>query len=91
MSEGDDIRIQLVRMEGTLNLANERLGNVQTDITDIRRTQNSHGDRLGILEADRNRREGEHTGKIRTSEIVWRALSFIGGSGGVFALMQVLK
>ena len=91
MNGDEDIRIQLVRMEGKQDVCNERLSNVQNDIADIRRTQNTHGDRLGILEADKNRRDGEHTGRVRTSEIVWRVISFVGGSGGVLALMALLK
>ena len=87
----DDIRVQLARMEGKQDVANERLSNVQSDIIDLRRVQTNHGDRLGILEGDKNRRDGEHTGRSRTGEIMWRILSFVGGSGGVFAIMQVMK
>lgn len=91
MTGDEDIRLQLVRMEGKLDVSNERLGTVQNDIADIRRTQNSHGDRLGILEADKNRRDGEHSGRTKAGEIMWRVVSFVAGSGGIFALMQVLK
>ncbi len=86
-----DIRVQLVRMEGTLNVANERLGSMKDDIADIRRTQSSHSDRLGLLEAARNRSDGEHTGRARTGEIIWRVVSFLAGSGGVLTAVEFLK
>lgn len=87
----DDIRVQLTRIEGMLGVTNERLSNVQTDIADVRRVQHSHGDRLGILEADKNRRDGERKGLTLSSKMAWSALSLVAGGGGVFAVLEVMK
>ena len=88
MSDDHNISIQLTRIEGLLGVTNERLANVQTDIVDIRHVQRSHGDRLGILEADKNIRTGERKGFIASG---W-ALIWIGGLvPGSFVTVVLMK
>lgn len=90
MDSGDEsIRVQLARMEGKQDVTNERLTNVQTDIADLRTTQGKHGDRLGILEADRNIRSGQHQGLAFTGRILWAAIGTIFGGGGIAALLKL--
>lgn len=77
MNEDVDIRVQLARIEGKQDVTNERLNNVQTEITDIRRTLHNHGDRLGILEADKNVRSGERQGLALSGRILWTIIGAV--------------
>jgi hypothetical protein len=70
-ADDNEIRVQLARMEGKQDVTNERLNNVQTDITDIRQVQHRHGTRLGALEADRNERVGQLKGLALSGRILW--------------------
>lgn len=85
----EDISVQLTRIEGMLGVTNERLSNVQTDIADVRRVQHSHSDRLGILEADKNRRDGERKGIIASGRIVWALIGTIPGGVVTAAVMKL--
>jgi hypothetical protein len=77
MSESDDIRVQLARIEGKQDVTNAHLSNVQADIADIRQVQYRHGDRLGILEADRNVRTGERQGLALGGRILWTIIGAV--------------
>lgn len=89
MSEDVDIRVQLARIEGKQDVTNERLSSVQNDIVDIRRVQRNHGDRLGILEADRNIRTGKQQGLSTAGRLLWAAAGLIPGGAIAAALMRV--
>ena len=90
MSEGgDDIRVQLTRIEGGVTLLNERHENVKNDIREIREQQHRHSNRIGVLEADKHLREGERKGFITTGRLAWGAVT-IGLSGGTMALIKLL-
>ena len=91
MAAEDDIRVQLARMEGKQDVTNERLSNVQTDIVEIRSVQRDHGSRLGILEAKENMRSGERKGVTVGGKLAWSAISLLVGSGGVLAVLELLK
>ena len=73
----DGIHVQLVRIEGKLDVTNERLSNVQNEIADIRIVQHRHGDRLGILESDRNVRAGERQGIALGGRILWTIIGAV--------------
>lgn len=90
MSDDNDIRVQLTRIEGALGVTNERLANLQSDIADIRRVQHGHGDRLGLLEADKNRREGERKGVINSGRVIGWTISAAVGGTGAFGLTRLL-
>jgi hypothetical protein len=77
MSDNDDIRVQLARIEGKQDVTNAHLSNVQNDIADIRQVQYRHGDRLGILEADRNVRTGERQGLALGGRIIWTIIGAV--------------
>ncbi len=77
MSEDSDIRVQLARMEGKQDVTNAHLTNVQNDIADIRRVQYNHGDRLGMLEADKNVRSGERQGLALSGRILWTIIGAV--------------
>ena len=87
----DNISVQLVRIEGKLDVTNERLGNVQNDVAELRREQSRHSDRLGILEAEKNRRDGERKGLGIGGKVFLSVASAIGGGSGVLALVELLK
>ncbi len=89
MSEDTDIRVLLTRIEGKQDVTNERLNNVQSDIADLRKTQYAHGDRLGILEADKNVRSGALQGLATSGRILWAAIGSIIGGGGIAALLRL--
>jgi hypothetical protein len=79
--EGETIRVHLVRIEGKLDVTNERLNSVQTDITELRSVVRAHGDRLGILEAADNIRTGERSGIALSGRLLWAGIGVIGGIG----------
>ena len=73
----DGIHVQLVRIEGKLDVTNERLSNVQNEIADIRIVQHRHSDRLGILESDRNVRTGERQGLAMGGKFLWTIIGAV--------------
>jgi hypothetical protein len=77
MSDSNDILVQLARIEGKQDVTNAHLSNVQSDIADIRQVQYRHGDRLGILEADRNIRTGERQGIALGGRILWLGIGAV--------------
>ena len=86
---GDDIRVQLTRIEGGVALLNERHENVKTDIREIREQQHRHSNRIGVLEADKHLREGERKGFITSGRLAWGAVT-VSLSGGAMALVRML-
>lgn len=84
-------RVQLARIEGKIDVTNERLSNVQTDIIEIRATQRDHQSRLGLLESKENVRFGERKGVALTGKVGWSLVSLLAGGGGVFAALELFK
>jgi hypothetical protein len=80
-TEGEEIRVQLARMEGKQDVTNERLNNVQTDIVDLRRVQHMHANDIQTLKATEHQRKGA----VTAIKLLWA----LGGSGvvGLFALV----
>ena len=80
---GDDMRVQLTRIEGGINLLNERHETVKADIRDIREQQHRHSNRLGVLEASEHQRRGAAV----AIKIMWA----LGGSGVAGALALIAR
>lgn len=102
MSTPEDHGAQLARIEGKIDLQNERMetanriaeerhSGLKADITDLRQGHHRLSNRVGILEADKHVREGMGKGVSLSSKVVWGGISFMVGSGGVFALVELLK
>ena len=62
MTTDSNESVQLTRIEGGINLLNERLGAVRDDIRDMRDVQQTHARQISDLEKDRNVRDGERKG-----------------------------
>ena len=77
MSEDIDIRVQLTRIEGGVELLNERVRAAREDIRDIRDTQQAHAGRLTTLEADRNIRDGERKGFAHGGKALWALIGLV--------------
>ena len=75
--EGESIRVQLTRIEGGVALLNERLSAAREDIRDIRDTQQTHGNRITTLEADRNVRDGERKGIAHGGKLLWGLIGLV--------------
>lgn len=82
-SEGEEIRVQLARMEGKQDVTNERLNNVQTDIVDLRRVQHVHANDIQLLKATEHQRKGG----VAAIKILWA----LGGSSIVGAIALLAR
>lgn len=82
MSDEEAIRIQLARMEGKQDVANERLETanrinderhtaIKVDIQNINTRLHTHGNRIGVLEADKHLNAGERKGIAFSGKVVW--------------------
>ena len=76
-AEDNSILVQLARMEGKLDVTNERLNNVQEQIASLRRTQDAHSTRIAGLEADKNVRAGERQGIALGGRILWSIIGAV--------------
>ena len=50
--DDDTIRVQLARMEGKLDVSNERLSGVQTDVTELKTRVHKHGNEIQIIRSE---------------------------------------
>lgn len=84
MSDDSDIRVQLARMEGKMDVANERLETanrinderheaVKARLATVDLRLHGHSDRLGILEAARHVSDGERKGIQVSTKVIWTA------------------
>jgi hypothetical protein len=98
----DEPSAQLARIEGKIDLQNEKLEtankineerhqSIKADIQDLRQSRHLHSNRIQLLEADKLVRDGRNEGVSKTGRLIWAGVSFVIGSGGVFALVEVLK
>ena len=82
MTTDSNESVQLTRIEGGINLLNERLGAVRDDIRDMRDVQQTHAKQISDLEKDRNVRDGERKGIAHGGRALWAmiglAISAIG-------------
>lgn len=75
----ESIRVQLARIEGKQDVTNERLSNVQSDISDLKLVQTNHGTRIGILEARNHLSDGERRGIATGGKALWLIIGTIPG------------
>lgn len=74
-----EAQVMLTRMEGKIDLLNERHDTFKGDLRDLKERSHSHSNRLGVLEADKHLRQGAAS----TVRILWIVLS---GGGGAVAM-----
>lgn len=90
MNEGEDIRVQLARMEGKVDLTNTNLANlsalhderheaIKGHLSVIDSRLHTHGNRIGVLEAARHLTEGEKKGIQLTGKMAWTLAAFLVG------------
>lgn len=87
MTPDIDIRVQLERMEGTINLTNQKMDTVAANVSDLKREVSQHGDRIGKLEATGNIALGERRGIGLAAKIMYAA----GGGGLIGAAVFVAR
>lgn len=90
-AEGDGLHAALVKIQGGVDLINERLihsnqinderhAAIKADISDIRETQQRHSNRIGVLETESNVSKGERKGVALGGRILWAAIGFVPGA-----------
>jgi len=62
-------KVQLTRIEGKLDLVNDRHETMKGDIVEVKTRLHSHANRLGILEA----RDNQRTGAVGAVKLLWAA------------------
>ena len=77
MTADSNESVQLTRIEGGINLLNERLGAVRDDIRDMRDVQQTHAKQIGDLEKDRNVRDGERKGIAHGGRALWAIIGLL--------------
>lgn len=88
MSDDDSIRVQLARMEGKMDVANERLETsnrineerhvaIQARLGTIDQRLHTHGNRIQILEANNHKKEGERAGLSMAGKWIWIAAGLV--------------
>jgi hypothetical protein len=86
-----DQRVALAEIKGDVKLILAGQERTHSDVQEIRRTLDSHNRRIDNLEADKNRRDGLNSGVSLSTKVIWSVGSLLVGSGGVLAVMEVLK
>jgi hypothetical protein len=76
------------RIEGKLDLLNERQSRSNDDIRDLRERANGHSNRLLTLEADKHSREGEAKGFDKAVRGIY-ALAVAAGLGSLAAIIKI--
>lgn len=89
MAYGDDMnpgdRVQLTRIEGTINIVNERLGTLKEDVIDLKLGQTGLSTRVSRLETDSAHKAGERAGFVASGKLIHTLLG--GGALGIVALL----
>lgn len=78
-------RVQLTRIEGTINIVNERLGTLKEDVLDLKQGHHGLSTRVTRLETDNAHKAGERAGFIATGHLIHTLLG--GGALGIIALL----
>lgn len=82
MTEGEDMRVQLARMEGKLDLSNARHDQVDKRLDNHEQRLHRHSNDISSLQASENLRAGERRGISLTVRMAWA----LGGSSVVALL-----
>lgn len=77
---GEDMRVQLARMEGKLDLSNLRHEHHDAKFTAIDGRLNSQGERISNIEKREFGRDGERKGLALSGRIAWATVGFIPGA-----------
>lgn len=62
-------KVQLTRIEGKLDLVNDRHETMKGDIVEVKTRLHSHSNRIGVLEA----RDHQRTGAVGAVKLLWAA------------------
>jgi hypothetical protein len=89
MNGPEEIRVQLARMEGKLDLGNLRHDQHDGKFVIIDGRLNSHGERITGLEKREVGRDGERKGLTTVGRVAWLAIGSIPGGAIVAALMKL--
>ena len=101
MTAPDDHGAQLARIEGKIDLQNERLetanrlaeerhSGLKDDIADLRQGHHRLSNRVGVLEADKHVREGERKGISLGGRVMWGGISLLAGRGAGAAILKLV-
>ena len=86
-----DNRVALAEIRGDVKLILAGQERTHSDVQEIRRTLDTHNRRIGTLETERSVREGERKGISIGGKLLLSLVSLLVGSGGVLAVMELLK
>ena len=86
-----DSRVALAEIRGDVKLVLAGQERTHSDVQEIRRTLDTHNRRISTLETGKSVREGERKGLGMGGKMAWSVINFLVGSGGVFALLELLK
>ena len=89
--ESESVLVKLTRMEGKLDLSNLRHDQHDQRFTTIDTRINAHGERITGLENREMGRDGERKGMTIGGRILLSVGSLLVGSGGVLAVLELLK
>ena len=81
------MEVQLARMEGKIDLMNERHETTKADLSDVKQRLHGHANRITVLEADRHLRQGERQGVALSA----KALHWLVAGGVVAAIAALLR
>jgi peptidoglycan hydrolase CwlO-like protein len=77
------------RIEGKIDLLNERQSRTNDDVRDLRDRANSHSNRITIVEREIHLREGEQKGFDKAVRAMY-ALATVSGLGTIAAIVKIL-
>jgi hypothetical protein len=76
-----DSRVALAEIRGDVKLVLAGQERTHTDIAAINKRLDDHNGRIGLLETDKNVRDGERKGLGFGGRIAWGIISLVAGSG----------
>jgi hypothetical protein len=85
--EGEDMRVQLARIEGKMDLSNLRHDQTEARLMDHDQRLHVHGNRLANIEAREHLREGERKGIAMGG----KAIQWLTGGGVVGILAMIAR
>lgn len=86
-----DFRESQIRMEGKLDRIGDAMQRHTEDMRDIRQTVHAHGNRIGVLEADKSLREGKVMGVVTSGRVIAWLVGIMLGSGGAITVLELVK
>ena len=83
------IRIQLVRIEGKMDLSNARHDQVDKRLDNHEQRLHRHSNDISALQSKALISEGKHQGLMTGGRVLWAVIGTILGGGGIAALMKL--